>query len=187
MKKLGIALALTLMASATGCASPAGAQSVPNMGEGPSEGTVLRRATLLTHDIDKSIAFYEMVGFEQWYIGKPGTISENGLPVEGTKAGDSSRMVIMRGNHPYVAMIGLLQYGDKTEAPEPRVRHGDAIMMLEVEGLAEKFPKLVEAGYRVHKTIETTHITSVTAEWDAYFAMVYDPDGHLVELTERLN
>ena len=188
MKLLGTALALALIASASACTPEAPVQSASKMGEGPSEGTVLRRATLLTHDIEKSIAFYEMIGFEQWYIGKPGTISGEGLPVEGTKAGDPSRMVIMRGNHPYVAMIGLLQYGETTAAPaEPRVRHGDAIMMLEVEGLAEKFPRLVEAGYRVHHPLKTTHITSVTAEWDAYFAMVYDPDGHLVELTERLN
>lgn len=181
------ALTLAMIVSVVGCAPAAPIQSVPNMGQGPSEGTVLRRATLLTHDIEKSIAFYEMLGFEQWYVGKPGTISENGLPVEGTKPGDTSRMVIMRGNHPYIAMIGLLQYGDKTEASEARVRHGDAIMMLEVEGLEEKYSSLVAAGYRVHQPLKTSQITSVSAEWDAYFAMVYDPDGHLVELTERRN
>lgn len=183
----GVMLALGMIASVSGCAPGAPVQSAPQLGQGPSQGTVLRRATLLTHDIEKSIAFYEMLGFEQWYVGKPGTISASGLPVEGTQAGDTSRMVIMRGNHPYVAMIGLLQYGNTTAAPAPRVRHGDAIMMLEVEGLKAKFAKLVTTGYRVHKPLETTHIESVTAEWDAYFAMVYDPDGHLVELTERLN
>jgi len=183
----GIAVA-ALAWSVAGCMTSA---SVPETGavaeSKASQGTVLRRATLLTHDIEKSIAFYEIIGFEQWYVGQPGEISESGLPVEGTQAGDPSRFVIMKGNHPYVGMIGLLQYGEATHPGEPGLRHGDAIMMVEAEGLDEIFRKLVAGGYKVHKPIETVPIQSVSDSWDARFAMVYDPDGHLVELTERLN
>ena len=178
MRAFAVAVALLLAGCAT---TPPVAQG------GASEGTVLRRATLLTHDLDESITFYEILGFEKWYVGEPGTISEKGLPVDGTKVGDPSRFVIMKGKDPYIGMIGLLQYGAATEAPEARLRHGDAIMMIEAQGLAEIYAKLVASGYQVHKPIETTHIESVSAEWDALFAMVYDPDGHLVELTERLN
>lgn len=190
MTRLAAALALSLASGVAACASPApprDVSSAPAAVSGASRGTVLRRATLLTHDIEASMAFYEIIGFEKWYVGQPGTIAEDGLPVEGTRPGDSSRFVIMKGHHPYVGMIGLLQYGEATEAGPPGLRHGDAIMMVETERLADKFARLVAAGHTVHKPVEKTRVASVDAEWDALFAMVYDPDGHLVELTERLD
>ncbi|MFN2098482.1 VOC family protein [Altererythrobacter sp. MF3-039] len=183
-----VALAALAPLALAGCAASIETPAAAPVAEsGASEGTVLRRATLLTHDIEKSIRFYEIIGFEQWYVGQPGKISESGLPVEGTKAGDPSRFVIMKGKHPYIGMIGLLQYGEARKAGAPAMRHGDAIMMVEAEGLDEIFRQLVANGYAVHKEIETVPIQSVTDSWDARFAMVYDPDGHLVELTERLN
>lgn len=186
MRAAAFASSLGLALGLAGCATTPPSPRPAATSEA-TQGTILRRATLLTHDIEKSIAFYETIGFEQWYVGKPGTISEAGLPVEGTKPGDPSRFVIMKGKHPYIGMIGLLQYGEATVAPVARVRHGDAIMMVETEGLDQIYAELVAAGHRVHKEIETTHIESVDKEWDSRFAMVYDPDGHLVELTERLN
>ena len=186
MKLLAAGLAVRPIVG-TACGPTQPLESASGTATGPSEGTVLRRATLLTHDIDKSMAFYKIIGFEPWYLGEAGKISENGLPVEGTKAGDPSRFVIMKGKHPYIGMIGLLQYGESTTAPPASLRHGDAIMMVEAEGLDRIYAELVAAGHKVHKPIETTHIESVSSEWDARFAMVYDPDGHLVELTERLN
>ena len=181
MKRLStILLALAL----AGCAAtpPPSSQA-----RGPSEGTVLRRATLVTHDIEKSIAFYSMIGFEPWFLGPPGKITETGLPVEGTKVGDPSRFVIMRGKHPHIGMVGLLQYGEATQPAEPALRHGDAIMMIEAEGLDRIYAELVAAGYKVIKPIKTSHIKTAEAEWDSRVAMVFDPDGHMVELVERLN
>lgn len=153
-----------------------------------SEGTVLRRATLVVHDIDASIAFYETLGFTQWYVGKVGTVSGEGLPVEGVKEGDPSQLVIMKGKHPYIGMIGLMQYGPRRSLPKSgTMRPGDAIMMIEAEGLARIARTVEERGYRIHKPLEKTHITSVDSEWDASFLMVFDPDGNMVELTERHN
>lgn len=153
-----------------------------------SEGTILRRATLVVHDIEASVAFYEVLGFNQWYVGKAGTISEKGLPVEGASPGDPSQLIIMKGKHPYIGMIGLLQYGHKRPLPASgTMRAGDAIMMIEAEGLAEIARRIAAKGYRVHKPLEKSHIESVDSEWDASFLMVFDPDGNMVELTERHN
>lgn len=181
MKVLAAALALACLAA---CATTPPAP----VSSGASDGTVLRRATILTHDIDASIAFYEAIGFEQWYVGQPGTVSAEGLPVEGVAAGDPSRFVIMRGKDPYLGMIGLLQYGQARALPEPgQLQHGDAIMMVETTDIAARAEALTAAGYRVHKPLETTHIESVSDEWDASFFFVFDPDGNLVELNQRHN
>lgn len=185
------ATALALCAAAAACAplGPPASPAPPSVAAaGASDGTVLRRATLVVHDIDASIAFYESLGFTQWYVGVGGTVSGEGLPVEGARPGDPSQLVIMKGRHPYIGMIGLLQYGHKRALPESgRLRAGDAIMMIETVGLAEIAARLAAGGYRIHKPLERTRIKSVESEWDASFLMVFDPDGNMVELTERHN
>ncbi|WFL76333.1 VOC family protein [Altererythrobacter arenosus] len=184
MRALVAMLALGIAACAH-VPSPEPAEEAANKA---SEGTVLRRATLVVHDIEASVAFYETLGFTQWYVGKVGTISEQGLPVEGASPGDPNQLIIMKGKHPYIGMIGLLQYGHKRALPEPgTMRAGDAIMMIEAEGLEEIARRIAAKGYRVHKPLEKTHIESVDSEWDASFLMVFDPDGNMVELTERHN
>jgi catechol 2,3-dioxygenase-like lactoylglutathione lyase family enzyme len=154
----------------------------------PSEGTVMRRATLVVHDIAASIAFYKLLGFEKWLDAPPGTVSGQGLPVEGVKVGDPTRLVIMKGKHPYIGMIGLLQYGAPKSPPVVgKMRAGDAIMMIETDQIDARAERLKAGGYRIHKMPETSRIQSVDDAWDAKFMMLFDPDGNMVELTERLN
>ena len=180
MKATVAALALALAACATA--------PEPASQAGASDGTILRRATILTHDIGAAIAFYEMIGFEQWYVGQPSMVGEEGLPVDGVNAGESSQLVIMRGKEPYLGMIGLLQYGEPRKPPgHGSLQHGDAIMMIETNDIAAKSAALTAAGYRVHRELETSHIESVSDEWDASFFFVFDPDGNLVELNQRHN
>ena len=154
----------------------------------PTEGTVVRRATLVVHDLDASIAFYRALGFELWYDGKGGTVSGEGLPVDGAKKGDPTRLVIMKGKDPYIGMVGLLQYGPKRPLPAPgRMQVGDAILMIETRGVDAIAEQLRTTGARIHSGPETSRIKSVSDEWDAKFLMVFDPDGRMIELTERLN
>lgn len=182
------ALAAALSLTGAACAHAPPPKPEPVAESRATEGTVLRRATLIVHDINASVAFYETLGFTQWYVGKIGTISEEGLPVEGTSPGDPNQLIIMKGKHPYIGMIGLLQYGHKRPLPKPgTMRPGDAIMMIETEGLEEIAQHIEAKGYRIHKPLEKTHIKSVDSEWDASFLMVFDPDGNMVELTERHN
>lgn len=184
MKAFLAAIALAAIGGLAGCASTPGT----TFAGGASDGTVLRRATILTHDLDASVAFYEALGFAQWYIGEPGTVSAEGLPVSGVAEGDPSRFVIMRGKDPYLGMIGLLQYGKPRTPPEPgTLRHGDTVLMIETTDVAARAAALTAAGYKVHREVETSHIESVSAEWDASFFFVFDPDGNLVELNERHN
>ncbi len=153
-----------------------------------SDGTITRRTTLLVYDLGASIQFYQTLGFEKWYEGPIGAVSGKGLPVEDIKTGDPTQLVIMRGKDPYVGMIGLLQYGPKRPPPPMgKMRIGDAILMIETKGLDAIAKQLKARGYHITKPPEISHIKSVGAEWDAAFMYVFDPDGRMVELTERLN
>jgi catechol 2,3-dioxygenase-like lactoylglutathione lyase family enzyme len=154
----------------------------------PSDGTITRRTTLLVHDLDRSVDFYRTLGFEKWYEGANGTVNGQGLPVVDAKIGDPTKLVIMKGKDPYVGMIGLLQYGPKRPLPTVgEMRAGDSILMIETKGMDAIAKKLQSDGYRIQKPPETSHIKSVGAAWDAKFMYVFDPDGRMVELTERLN
>jgi catechol 2,3-dioxygenase-like lactoylglutathione lyase family enzyme len=154
----------------------------------PSDGTVTRRTTLLVHDMEASIAFYRVLGFDKWYEGSGGTVTGQGLPVEGVKVGDPTKLVIMKGKDPYIGMVGLLQYGPKKPLPKVgKMRTGDAILMIEMRGMDEAAKRMREAGYKIQKEPTTSRIKSVDSEWDAKFMYVFDPDGNMVELTERLN
>lgn len=165
-------------------AAPAASQ--PATG-GKSDGTVMRRTTLVVHDIDRSARFYEILGFAKWYIGEPGTVREGGLPVRGVKVGDPSRFIIMKGKDPYLGMIGLLQYGSRREPGRFELRVGDPVLMIEIAGMDQVAATLAAEGFAIHKYPETTRVESVDSAWDARFMFAIDPDGHMLELTERLN
>ena len=151
--------------------------------------SIVRRTTLLVHDIDASMRFYrDYLGFSLWYQGEPGTVTGEGLPVTDAAVGEPTRFVIMKGSDPYVGMVGLLQYGHAKPLPDiaaATLNAGDAILMIEVTGLATIAAKLAADGYPVHKPVVETRVESVSDSWRAAFMYVFDPDGHMVELTER--
>lgn len=157
----------------------------------PSEGVVVRRTTLLVNDAAASIAFYrDMLGFEVWYEGD-GEVTGDGLPVVDAAIGEPTRFVIMKGKDSYIGMVGLLQYGTPKPLPDnsdpPALRAGDMILMIEMAGVDAAVARLEAAGWPIFKDPETVDIKSVSTSWTAKTMFVQDPDGHLIELTERLN
>ena len=158
---------------------------------GASEGVLVRRTTLLVFDAEVSVAFYrDMLGFEVWHESD-GKISGAGLPVIDAEVGEPTRFVIMKGRDPYVGMVGLLQYGHPKKherlTDQPEMRAGDFILMIEVAGIDQVVARLKAKNYPIYKEPVTSHIKSVSEEWDAKVMYLLDPDGHMIELTERLN
>ena len=151
----------------------------------------LRSFGICVKDAEKSLAFYrDVLGFEVWYESD-GEVRGTGLPVVDAAIGEPTRFVIMKGRDPYMGMVGLLQYGNPKEherlTDKPEMRAGDFILMIEMAGIDDVVAKLKEQNYPIYKEPETSHIKSVTDEWDAKVMYLLDPDGHMIELTERLN
>ncbi len=148
---------------------------------------VVRRTTLIVHDIEASMRFYrDVLGFEVWLENR-GKVSGNGLPVD-LPVGAESRFAVMRGTHPWVGMVGLLQYGPAKPLPDPArfVTPGDVVLMIETQQLQAIYERMRARGVRMLRPPETNEVTGAGgARWRATFVFAYDPDGHLLELNQR--
>jgi len=148
---------------------------------------LVRRTTLIVHDIDASIRFYrDVLGFEVWLENR-GKVSASSLPAD-VPLGSPSRFAIMKGRHPWVGMIGLLQYGEPRALPgRPEKLHpGDTVLMLETTDLQAAWTRMQRAGTPILKPPETTEVTGAGgARWSATFLFAFDPDGHILEINER--
>jgi pimeloyl-ACP methyl ester carboxylesterase/catechol 2,3-dioxygenase-like lactoylglutathione lyase family enzyme len=147
----------------------------------------VRRTTLIVHDLDASIRFYrDVLGYTVW-LRNDGKVSAESLPSD-APVGAASRFAIMKGRHPWLGMIGLLQYGDARPVPKPPAKlvPGDAILMLEVEDLDGIHARMRAAGTPVLRPPRTSEVTGAGgAKWTATFLFAWDPDGHLLEINER--
>jgi pimeloyl-ACP methyl ester carboxylesterase/catechol 2,3-dioxygenase-like lactoylglutathione lyase family enzyme len=152
-------------------------------------GTVstVRRSTLVVHDMDAAVRFYrDVLGFEVW-LQNTGTVGPSSLPSE-APPGSTSRFTIMKGRHPWVGMIGLLQYGDARPLPgrPDKLGPGDVVLMIETEDLEGAWRRMQTAGTPILRPPQTTEVTGAGgAKWLASFVFAFDPDGHLIELNQR--
>lgn len=163
-----------------------GLQSAPKTSADDPAGLV-RRTTLIVHDIDASIRFYrDVLGFEVWLENR-GKIGPSSLPAD-VPPGSPSRFAIMKGRHPWVGMVGLLQYGEPRPLPgRPAKLHpGDTVLMLETTDLQGAWTRMQRAGTPILRPPETTEVTGAGgARWRATFLFAFDPDGHILEINER--
>ena len=156
--------------------------------------TVLRRTTLVVHDLERSIEFYETLGLDRFYQSSR-TVAEDSsviggadLPLSGSPG--ASEIVILIGPDADTGMIGLLSYTDPPLAPVrdniDGIGRGDVILMFVVDDLHGVFEKLEKFGTRMHSAPYRYEVTDndgqrVSSGWRMF---VYDPDGHLIEVSE---
>lgn len=148
---------------------------------------VVRRTTLVVNDIEASIRFYrDVLGFELWMDNR-GKVSASSLPAD-VPAGSPTRTVVMRGRHPWVGMLGLLQYGPAKPLPAPpaALRPGDAVLMIESDEVEAVFGRMQAAGTRVLRAPETSDVPGAGGiRWTTTWLYAYDPDGRLIEISSR--
>ncbi len=148
---------------------------------------MVRRTTLIVNDIDASIRFYrDVLGFELWLENR-GKVTASSLPNE-APLGAPSRFAIMKGRHPWIGMVGLLQYGEPRALPPPpkALRPGDSVLMIETQDLAAIYARMQRARTPINKAPETSEVTSNGGRrWEATFLFAFDPDGHMLEINQR--
>ena len=77
--------------------------------------SIVKRTTLFVRDMEASLAWYQQVlGMSVWF-DKPFTLS--GIGLAAGKAGDKTRLVILKCEDDVVGMIGLLQWLEPDEPP----------------------------------------------------------------------
>jgi catechol 2,3-dioxygenase-like lactoylglutathione lyase family enzyme len=167
---------------------------LPGLMPALAQETVVRRTTLLVEDIGRSIDFYQRLGLTPWYdkssrdTDPGGVIGAMDLPL--TADPKIGRIVIMRGNDDRIGMIGLLGY---ERPPLANARGnllglgvGDVIIMVETDDINFVHNRLQETGARFHTPPERFEITNPdgSVRDTGYRMFVYDPDGHLIEVSE---
>jgi pimeloyl-ACP methyl ester carboxylesterase/catechol 2,3-dioxygenase-like lactoylglutathione lyase family enzyme len=178
---------LVAASSAVALVALAATSSIAVASTPAAEPPVVRRTTLVVHDLDASIRFYrDVLGYTVW-LRNDGKVSAESLP-SNAAVGAASRFAIMKGRHPWLGMVGLLQYGDARAVPPPpaSVGPGDAILMLEVRDLEAIHARMKAAGTPILRPPRTTEVTGAGgAKWTATFLFAWDPDGHLLEINQR--
>lgn len=185
LRVIPAALILTVCAPWAGAAdNDRGSPTSDKAGAPDTPGTVVRRTTLIVHDMDASILFYrDVLGLELW-LDSAGVVTERSLPST-AKPGEPSRLVIMKGRDPWIGMIGLLQYGDARSAPPPpaRLLPGHTILMLETDDVVGIHERMQAAGTPVFREPRKATVTGADgSQWDTTFLFAFDPDGHLLEI-----
>jgi pimeloyl-ACP methyl ester carboxylesterase/catechol 2,3-dioxygenase-like lactoylglutathione lyase family enzyme len=182
------ALVVSIAVLAAGVAPQAAhPQPAQPQSSAPDPASLVRRTTLIVHDIDASIRFYrDVLGFELWLENR-GSVSASSLPAD-VPPGAPSRFAIMKGRHPWVGMIGLLQYGEARPVPPvpARIHPGDTVLMLETRDLAGTYARMQRSGTPIYRAPETSEVTGAGgARWTATFLFAFDPDGHILEINQR--
>ncbi|MFP4519827.1 MAG: VOC family protein [Oceanicaulis sp.] len=143
----------------------------------------LRRTTLLVRDMDASLAFYEgALGLEKYYdqilTSRDGT--------------SQSRLVLLRANDPNIGVLGLWELEDAGDAPPPVMSEdwgpGEIVLLFNTSELDAVFPAAAaSAGVTVISPPTYREYPGDGVTYEVMVSMLRDPDGHIVELNNRLN
>ncbi len=149
---------------------------------------ILRRTTLIVRDAERSAQFYENVfGMSRW-MDTPFTLS--GRQLAAGKAGDATRLILMKCEHDFIGMLGLLQWIDPP-MPAPaeiptRIAFGVPIFVVQALDCQATVARARVAGARIHAEPEAWTVTGADGRpIDMVGASLFDVDGYFFEVNER--
>jgi len=156
-----------------------------------AQQAVVRRTTLLVRDSERSRQFYQALGFREWLDWSEAQDPESltGLPLNAKST--NSRIVIMAGTDPYVAMIGLLEY-DKppltpSRPPNQSIGLNDIVIVIETTDMTKVERNLKSIGAQIARQLKAYKSKGPAGPKTGVDMLVYDPDGYLVEVSQVLN
>ena len=148
---------------------------------------------MLVNDIEGPLSIYkDILGMEVYYDQEL-IVSGRGLPTGIIDA--KTRLVILQCNHPYVGMLGILQYLDPPLPPNPprpspkRVRPGETVFVINTNDVHKAFEKLqhIEA----LEIVSPPHLQEYPKPDGEMFRVLgmsfFDPNGYFVELNQFLS
>ncbi|MXY57810.1 MAG: VOC family protein [Gammaproteobacteria bacterium] len=147
---------------------------------------MVKRTTLLVRDMAVSRRWYEYVLGMQVWMDTEFVLSGAGLAAG--SAGDRTHLVIMRGEHDRLGMIGLLQWLEPPRsAPPPptEVGYGMPVFVVESADAALVAQRAEELGTRVHCPPRVWSTRGARGELRHFIGVsVFDPDGHFFECNQ---
>lgn len=150
---------------------------------------LIKRTTVIVRDAERAARWYEAVFGMTRAMDTPFILSGQQLAA-GAK-GDRTRLVIMRGEHDQLGMIGLLQWVDPVmEAPAElptRIGWGQPIFVVAADDCRATVERARVAGSRVHCEPREWSVTGFDGREQAMLgASFFDLDGYFFEVNERV-
>jgi len=148
---------------------------------------IIKRTTYMVRDAERAARWYETVfGMRRW-MDTPFTLS--GTQLAAGKAGDQTRLVILKCQHDVIGMIGLLEWLDpKHSAPDElprRVAFGAPILVVtsdDVRGVVDRARRL---GSHIHCEPLEWQVTGADGrKKDMLGASLFDLDGYFFEINQ---
>ena len=160
-----------------------------------AQNAKLSQITLLVDNIQRSIDFYQRLGFtivhKKTYRMSEGkvVIGADKLPL--TADPKIGKYVIMRGNSDDSSSLGLLAY-EKPPLASARgnlmgLGVGDVLLVVNTEDISFISNRLDEFGARFFSRLKKADTVEVSDDDTIYNLLVYDPDGRLIEVISKIN
>ncbi|MEM9529833.1 MAG: VOC family protein [Pseudomonadota bacterium] len=151
-------------------------------------GNIVKRTTLMVRDMETSLRWYQdVLGMSVWF-DKPFTLSGVGLAAG--KAGDQTRLTILKCEHDEIGMIGLLQWLDPPlEAPEipTAVDFGLPVFVVASDDARACHEAAVKLGTPVHAEPHKWSTEGADGNMKHFVSVsLFDPDGHFFEINQVL-
>lgn len=143
----------------------------------------LRRTTLLVRDLEASLALYrDAMGLEVYYDEM----------ITSRDGASQSRLVLLRANDPNIGALGLWELSDAAAAPAPSfgesVAPGEIVLLFNTPDLDTVFPAAADTpGVTVLSEPTLREYPGAGVTYRVMVSMLRDPDGHIVELNNRLS
>ncbi len=151
---------------------------------------IIKRTTLMVRDAERAAAWYEHVfGMSRW-MDTPFTLS--GTQLAAGKAGDRTRLVIMRAEDETIGMIGLLQWLDPPRSDAPaelptELTFGAPIFVVAASDVRATVERAQAAGSRIHCHPREWSVTGADGrERHMLGASLWDLDGYFFEVNQLL-
>jgi catechol 2,3-dioxygenase-like lactoylglutathione lyase family enzyme len=148
---------------------------------------IVKRTTLMVRDAERAAHWYETVfGMGRW-MDVPFTLT--GTQLAAGKAGDQTRLVIMKCEHDMIGMIGLLEWVDpKIDAPgklPTEVTFGQPIFVVESKNARGAVERARALGSRIHCEPRDWQVTGADGKMkDMLGVSFFDLDGYFFEVNQ---
>ena len=160
-----------------------------------SQDAKLSQITLLVDNIQRSVDFYQRLGFSISYQKNSSladgrnSIAHEKYPL--TSDPKSELYVIMSDASKEGTNIALLAY-EKPPLADARgnlmgLGVGDFVLVINTEDINFLYNRMDEFGARFYRRIQRVENNDLSENVIMYNFIVYDPDGHLVEVISRIN
>ena len=150
---------------------------------------ILRRTTLMVRNAEVAAHWYETVfGMTRW-MDTPFTLS--GAQLAAGKKGDQTRLIIMKCEHDFIGMLGLLEWTDpEMAAPAElptQIVFGVPIFVMQAVDCAATVARARALGSRIHAEPLAWTVTGADGKLiDMIGASLWDLDGYFFEVNQRV-